>query len=171
MPDIICMSSSSEDGRPLKMCRKSKMLVATGTEVQQPRHVTRQSAGGGLFLSQIQQLLPKALPYSHHTHAHTHQGQQIPQASADLLRTLGFCQALTELTLVKEMAKDAVRGCVEKIIFESSCSAGRQAFAEKERETLSRVLTIFSVTEKYLLCSITKSIEGKLCALKNKLII
>lgn len=54
-------------------------------------------------------LLP---PY---THTHTHQGQQIPQASADLLRTLGFCQALTELTLVKEMAKDAVRGCVEKI--------------------------------------------------------
>lgn len=48
---------------------------------------------------------------------------------------------------------------------------GRQAFAEKETKMLPRVLTIFSVTEKYLQCSITPSIEGNLCALRNKLII
>lgn len=53
------------------------------------------------------------------------------------------------------------------MVFKRSYSTGRQEFAEKERETLSRVLTIFSATEKYLLCSITKSIEGNLCALKT----
>ena len=63
--------------------------------------------------------------------------------------------------------------CV-KIVFKSSCSAERQAFARKGKRNVTRsasVLTIFSGTEKYLLCSITKSIEGNLCALKNKLII
>lgn len=60
---------------------------------------------------------------------------------------------------------------MEIIVFKCSDATGRQEFAEKERETLSRVLTIFSITEKYLLCSITKSIEGDLCALKNKLTI
>lgn len=50
-----------------------------------------------------------ALPPSH---THEHQGQQIPQASSALLREVGFDWAPTELTLVKEMAKDAVRGCV-----------------------------------------------------------
>ena len=55
--------------------------------------------------------------------------------------------------------------------FKGSPSAGGQGFAEKETKMLSRVLAIFSVTEKYLQCSITMSIEGNLGALKNKLII
>lgn len=81
-------------------------------------------------------------------------------------------RALTAPTLVKKLAKDAGRGGVCQLSYSwAQPPQEDKPVQKKETKMLSRVLTIFSAAEKYLQCSITPSIEGNLCALRNKLII
>lgn len=76
-------------------------------------------------------------------------------------RDSGIEWALNGQCLTQEVIKDAARACMND--HSHLCATGGQMLAAREKGMFNKALTIFSLTEKkYLLCSITKSIECNL---------